>query len=133
MKRTTVGVCLALVLATALIAAQSQDPAGAPPKIADLSLTGCLTQGSGPTVFILQNARRNARDRSEQGLSYMLVDAAADLALQTHMNHEVMVTGAADAKVQAPPPGQKSNEKDLPKFSVKSLTEVADRCPAVDR
>lgn len=135
MKRTTVGVCLSLALATAMIAAQSQNPPPMPQQKAapDVTLTGCLTQGTGPTVFLLENARRNAADRSERGMSYMLVEAGEDLALRTHINHEVSVTGTADAKVQAPPPGQKPSEKDLPKFSVKTVTDVADRCTAVDR
>jgi hypothetical protein len=136
MKRTVVGLCLSLAFATVMVAAQTTPPpAQDQQKTPDQSLTGCLTQGSGPTVFILDNARRNASDRAEKGARYLIVEAGEDLGLKSHLNHEVTVTGAPEAKMLTTPPaaGQKPIEKDLPKFSVKTVTEIADRCMTAPR
>ena len=85
MKRFAIGLLASLAVATSLVAAQEQaKPAAAdqqknPP---DVSVTGCLTQGSGPTVFILDNARMNPRDQNEKAKSYLLVAATEDPRLR---------------------------------------------------
>ena len=130
MKRFATGLLASLAVATSLIAAQEPpkpaDPQKAPP---DVTLTGCVTQGSGPTIFILDNARMNPRDQNEKGKAYLLVAATEDLGFARQLNHQVSVTGIAEVKA-APPPaaGQKPTEKDLPKLTAKSLTQVADTC-----
>src|SRR5579864_2545476 len=134
MKRQLVGVLASVLAASALIAAQSgtTPPAqGAAAKAPDVTVTGCLTQGSSPAVFVLDNARQKPDDKTEKGQSYVIVAASEDLPLAANLNHEVSATGSADAKVTTPAPaGQKATEKDMPRFSAKSLTLVADRCTA---
>ena len=101
MKRFVTGLLASLAVATSLVAAQEQaKPATAdqqknPP---DVSITGCLTQGSGPTVFILDNARMNPRDQNEKAKSYLLVAATEDLGFANQLNHQVSVTGSRKSR-----------------------------------
>lgn len=134
MKRQVLGVLAGVLAASALIAAQSttgqstaaQDKAAAG---SESTITGCLTQGSSPSTFILENARQRPDDKTEKAQSYVVVAATADLPLTANLNHEVSVTGSADASTMAPPAaGQKASEKDMARFSAKTLTLVADRC-----
>lgn len=138
MKRFAIGFLASLAVATSLIAAQQQaKPATADPQQKnppDVSVTGCLLQGSAPTVFILDNARMNPRDQNEKAKQYVLVAATEDLGFATHLNHQVSVTGIAEIKTPPmPPAGQKPTEKDLPKLTAKSLTQVADTCTPASR
>jgi len=137
MKRFAISLFSTLAVATALVAAQNQPPAAKAPSQsagADSSVTGCLIQGSGPTVFILDNARMNASDKNEKGKTYLLAAAAEDVNFRAQVNHEVTVTGTAETKVApVPPAGQKVAEKDLPKLTAKSITQVADTCTMASR
>jgi hypothetical protein len=133
MKRQLIGLACALAAST-LVAAQSgsQNP---PPddqqKPPEVTLTGCLTQGSGPTVFIFDNAKTDPKSVSEKGRTFLVVEATEDLGLARHVNHEVALMGQAEAKmVPPPPPGQTPVEKDLPKFQVKTLKMVSESCTA---
>jgi hypothetical protein len=138
MKRQVIGVLASVMAASALIAAQSgttPPPQSATAKpSSDVTVTGCLTQGSSPAVFILDNARQNADDKTEKAQSYVIVAASEDLPFAANLNHEVSVTGSADAKVTTPAPaGQKPAEKDMPRFSAKNVTLIADRCTSQTR
>ena|SRR5215471_866832 len=137
MKRFAMGLLASLVVASSVIAAQEQakPPAGDPQKNPpEVTLTGCVTQGSGPTVFILDNARANPRDQNEKGKAYLLVAATEDLGLAKHLNHQVSVTGISEVKMPATPPaGQKPAEKDLPKLTAKTVTMVSDTCTPASR
>jgi hypothetical protein len=135
MKRLVISMLGSLAVATTLVAAQNQPKPQTPPNNpSDVTLTGCVTQGSSPTVFLLGNARMNAHDTNEKGKDYVLVAATEDLSFKTHLNHEVTVTGNAEMKAAViPPAGQKANEKDLPKLTAKSVTEVADTCTMASR
>ena len=138
MKRTVIGWIVGVVAATSLVAAQgaqtAQSAATTTPndpqqKTADVSLTGCVIQGSSPTVYILDNARLKSDDANEKAKIFVLVNQVEDLDLKGHINHEVTVTGVAEAKTPpVPPAGQKVAEKDLPRFTAKALVMVADRC-----
>jgi hypothetical protein len=139
MKRQVLAVFVGTCLATALVAAQGAGSAAqgaaqqpqASEQAKDVTVTGCVIQGSGPTVFILDDARTNPQDQNEKSRQYVLVAASEDLSLKTHLNQEVRVTGIAELKTPpTPPAGQRVQEKDLPKFTAKSLTMVADRCTA---
>lgn len=139
MKRKLMYLPVVLAAATGFVAAQGavklSSVSFAPQqtqKPADVTLTGCVTQGSAPSVFILDNAKMNASDQKEKGKVYLLVPEGEDLGLAHHVNHEVSVTGIADSK-PAPPAGQKVVEKDLPKFSAKSLVMIADKCQVAAR
>ena len=136
MKRVAMGLLASLVVATTVIAAQEQakPPAADQTKPADVTITGCVTQGSSPTTFILDNARMNPRDQNEKAKSFLLVASTEDLGLAKHLNHQVSVTGSADTKMAPPTPaGQKPAEKDLPKLTAKSVTQVADTCTPASR
>jgi hypothetical protein len=135
MKRQLLGVMGAVVVASALVLAQqagtaqstAQTPAA--PKGSDVTVTGCLIQGSDASTFLLDNARTATQSRTEKGQTYMLVASGEDLGFAQQLNHEVSITGSADQKT--PPPvaaGQKVNEKDLPKLNASALTMVSDRC-----
>lgn len=133
MKNFLTGMLGSLAVATTLVAAQAPKEQ-AKQQPAEVSVTGCVTQGSGPTVFILDNARMNAKDMNEKGKTYLLVAGTEDLMLRSHVNHEVTVTGTAESKMApVPPAGQKINEKELPKFTAKSLTQVSDTCTTTAR
>ena len=85
-----------------------------------------------PTVFLLDNARVNTQDPSEKGRTFVIAPATEDLNISTHLDHEVTITGKAEDKVvPTPKPGEKVDEKDLPKLQASGLTMVADRCTGV--
>ena len=122
--------CAALTVAT--LAAQNQTPPTAPQQspVPDVTLTGCVIQGSSPSVFIFDNARKNPKDKTEKGVRYVIVAVGEDLPLRGNLNHEVEIMGQAETKVL--PPGKPVEEKDLPKFSAKSITLVSNTCSAPD-
>jgi hypothetical protein len=137
MKRQIIGVLVSMFAAAALVAAQAQGGAAPAPKMPqtqkapDTSLTGCLIQGSSPTVFLLDNARHDPKDKTEKAARYALVAGTEDLNFARHLNHEVTIAGAAEQKTV--PAGQKIAEKDLPKLTAKQLTMVSDTCTAASR
>jgi hypothetical protein len=123
--------CAAITVAT--IAAQNQTPPTQTPQQSpkpDVTLTGCVIQGSGPTVFLFDNARKNPKDKTEKGTRYVIVAVGEDLPLRSNLNHEVELMGQAETKTL--PTTGKVEEKDLPKFSAKSLTLVSNTCSAPD-
>jgi len=132
MKRFLGASIASLALAVTVAAAQTpppQDPSKDQQKVPEITLQGCVIQGSGPTVFILNNARVKPDDKNEKAQTFVIVAGTEDLMLKNHLNHEVTVTGNAEAKVApVPPAGQTVAEKDLPKLTAKSLTMVSDRC-----
>ncbi len=133
MKKMITGVFGSLVVATSIVAAQASQTPAQQMKPMEVTITGCVTQGSGPSVFILDNARANAKDTNEKGKTYLLV-AAEDVSFRNHVNHEVTVTGAAESKVApVPPAGQKVSEQDLPKLTATSVTMVAETCTPLSR
>ena len=113
-----------------------QDPASPQtpqkPAVAEVTLTGCLVQGSTPAVFIFENARKDPKSTTEPAVKYIVLASTEDLNLRTHLNHQVRISGLPDGKV-APPTTQKVEEKDLPKLSAKSVTMVADTCATPSR
>jgi hypothetical protein len=147
MKRHVLSVTVASMFATALIAAQGtsqqqqqqQQQQREQQRGQEVTLTGCVTQGSSPTVFLFEGSREGAQgaagsaqqqqQRAAEKKSYVLVAGTEDLQLKNHLNHEVRITGMAENKTPpTPPAGQKVEEKDLPKLTAKSITMVADRC-----
>ena len=88
MKRQTIGVftslAVAAILVTAQVSAQSTPPQPQQPqqeKQMEVTLTGCLIQGSGPTVFVLDKAKKNPTDRDEAGQSFVVVSKVEDVDL----------------------------------------------------
>jgi len=121
-------VCFAVAAAfgmTRILAAQESQL----PKFEEVSLTGCLVQGSGPSVFILENARANPRDDAEKGWDYLLVTNSASISFREHLNHEVTVSGKAEKKTyEEPPSREKIEESELPKLVATKVTQVATTC-----
>jgi len=105
-------------------------PPSADPK-APLSLTGCLIQGSGSTVFILDNARLDPADRSEKGKTYLIASSGTALDFEHQLNHEVRVTGTTSEKAPPSPAAGKLDEKLLPTLSAQSLTSISNSCMQV--
>ena len=142
MKRLLIAA--AVVLGTTSTFAMQQPPAQQPPaqaaaapeqreqKAPEIALTGCLVQGSAPTVFVLENAKKDAKSDTEKGVSYIIVASSPDLNLRTHLNHEVTISGQGDGKT-APATGTKFEEKDLPKLTAKNVTMVSNTCALLAR
>ena len=102
------------------------------PAVAEITVTGCLVQGSTPAVFIFENVRKDPKSTTEPALKYVVIASTEDLNLRNHLNHQVRISGVPDGKV-APPTTSKVEEKDLPRLSAKSVTMVADTCSAPTR
>jgi len=122
--------CLALGIG--VVAAQNP-PTQNPPstqdqKMPEVTLTGCLVQGSSPAVFIFENAKKDPKSTTEKPGKYVVVAATEDLNLRAHVTHEVRITGLTDNK-PVPLPNQKVEEKDLPKLSATALTMISNTCP----
>ena len=140
----TVVTTLAAVLAITLSTAASQtSQATAPQKQTppEVVLTGCIIQGSSPTVFIFANAKKEPNSATEKGVRYLLASVVEDVDLRTHLNKEVRIVGEVDVKVSADPvtappvppvpPMPTDPEKTLPKLTAKSVTMVSDTCQLV--
>ena len=126
-------------------AAQSQDKPG------DVTLTGCLVQGSTPNVWILENAKASTDPATAKGKSYVVaVTGAADL--KPHLNHQVRIVGteaaassSSSSSAPSSPPAQpgassqpgapaassaSKGEASFPRLSARTVTMVAATCPA---
>jgi hypothetical protein len=140
---TTLAAVLAITLGTAAAQATqtaqttqaaptTQEPQKQMPP--EVTLTGCVVQGSSPTVFILDNAKKDPASTTEKGVRYVLASAVEDVDLRTHLNHEVRIVGEVDIKVSADPvtppvpPVPPDPEKNLPRLKAKSVTMVSDTC-----
>ena len=100
-------------------------------KDLDVTLTGCIIQGSGPTVFVLDNAKNASQSAAEKGKTYVLASSGEDVDFVKNINHKVTVSGSAETKTAPmPQPGQKVNENDLPKLKAKTVVSIADSCTA---
>lgn len=147
MMRNLFATVAAFALAGALVAAQDPTPAApapqapaAPPaasqpptpeppaQLENQILTGCLLQGSDPNVFILDNARVSTQPTTVPGKSYVVT--MTDIGgLRAQLNHQVRITGKAEDKVlPAAKPGEKADEKDLPKLTASAVTSIATTC-----
>jgi hypothetical protein len=159
MKRTLMGLFASVVLAGTIVAAQDpaapgQQPPSSPPaaprqqppmppsappaaaaaadqKAPDVTITGCLVQGSGPNVFILENAKSSTAAATEKGQKYVLDTASgAKVEFKSHLNHQVRIVGMADTKAAGQAAAPSSTEKDWPKLSARTVTMIADTCPS---
>ena len=141
MKRliTTLGVCLAFGAGASAMQQQAAPPdpqaqtQPQKPTTEEITLTGCLVQGSTPTVFIFDNARKDPKSPTEKPVKYIVVAGPQDLNLRPHLNHEVRIVGVWDGKTAPTPTTGKVEEKDLPRFTAKTVTMVSDTCTPVAR
>src|SRR5262245_3715853 len=149
MKRAALSLMLSFAVAGSLYAAQAQQPAAppsAPPsapavgapasqdKTSDITVTGCLIQGSSPSVFVLEDAKMSTAAATDKGKSYVVVvTGSADL--KPHLNHQVRIVGAEGAAsaasgAAAPASAGKSEEASFPRLNARTVTMVANTCPA---
>jgi hypothetical protein len=153
MKRAALSLMLSFAVAGSLYAAQapSQQPASPAPaapapaaaaaqaaqdKAVDITLTGCLIQGSSPTVFVLEDAKTSTAAATDKGKSYVVVvTGAADL--KPHLNHQVRIVGTEGAAIKVTPtPGgaqvevKPTDEAGFPRLNARTVTMVANTCPA---
>jgi len=169
MKQTILGVLASVAMSGAIVAAQdgrapspgespSQPPAAAASQPApreqaapaaaaatESTVTGCLVQGSGPTVFLLQDAKMSAAAPAagasaslDRGTTYRLEaeSGAKAVDFKTYLNRQVSITGKLDAKapmiaMPAEDGAKKIDEKTLGKLTATSLTKLADTCSAI--
>jgi hypothetical protein len=140
MKRliTTFAVCLSVGVGASAMQQQAQTPPPDPqaqtpqkPPTQEITLTGCLIQGTTPTVFIFDKARKDPKSPTEKAVKYVVVPNAADLNLRPHLNKEVQIVGVWDGRTA--PATDKVEEKDLPRLTAKSVTMVADTCTPAAR
>ena len=133
---TTLAAVVALTLGTAA-SQTSQTTAPQKQTPPEIVLTGCVVQGSSPTVFIFDNAIMDASSATEKGVRYLLASVAEDIDLRTHLNHEVRIVAQMETNVSADPvtpqvpPVPPDPEKALPKLTAKSVTMVSDTCQLV--
>ena len=103
-------------------------------KATDITVTGCLIQGSAPNVWVLENAKMSTAAATDKGKSYVVVvTGAADL--KPHLNHQVRIVGAESAASRPPAPSARrprrsTDEASFPKLNARTVTMVANTCPA---
>lgn len=95
-------------------------------EAAEATLTGCLVQGSGPNVFILENAKTSATDKTE-GKSYVVMAAGSTVDLRGQLNRQVRVVGATGAMAS---PGQSSTPSAQPGQSPSSSATPSSQSPS---
>ncbi len=135
---TGIGVCCAvgLNMAAVLVQTTPPPPTAKPPlqtpakqTEAEVTVTGCLVQGSAANVFILQNAKRDPLSTTEKAARYVVVPATEDLVLKPHLSHQVRILGVPDGRPQpTPQAGAPLDEKLVPALNAKSLTMVSPSC-----
>ena len=142
---SALAVTFAIASGAAILSAQQTTPPPTPPTAAapqtpqgtpatpDLKVTGCLVQGSGPTVFIIENAKKDSKSTEEKGVSYMVVSTVSGVNLRDHLNHQVEISGKADTKPAPVTGAAKIEEKDLPTLTAKTVTLVSNTCSAPAR
>jgi hypothetical protein len=93
------------------------------------TLTGCLRQGSGESVFLLRGAT-GADDSGPR--DYLLVSVPSGLELSAALNHRVAIVGDVHAAADGPepPPGANTVEKALRRLAVQSMNEIEASCAA---
>ena len=130
MKNTILAFSLCLAVATAFaMTAPVAGQESQPPKFKEVSLTGCLVQGTGPDVFIFENAKAEPRDATPKGWTYILASGDAAVSFREHLNNEVRIDGMAETKM-APSlaAGESVKESDLPKLKATKIVHVATTC-----
>ena len=135
MKSTITALAVILAVMSATVAAEArQEPVR---RVApEVVLTGCIVQGSSPSLFIFDNAKKDPTSTPEKGERYLLTVKGEALNLRAHLNHQVTVTGEVDLRVSAMPerrpspsdPTSAAGERTLPRLIVKSVTMVSDKC-----
>lgn len=162
MRRDLYSLLAAMAVAGTFVSAQSPAPASQDPAVTvqvqqpaasssaeekDTTLVGCLVQGSGPNVFIIENAKASSAAASDKGKSYVLAVApgAQSVDFRTQLNRQVRIVGMTEGgavtvsagaarpstTVETPSATVKIEEKDMAKFSTRTIARVGDTCVTV--
>jgi hypothetical protein len=106
----------------------SQAMPGDAPQTQELTVTGCVTEGTDAGVYILTNAVAKP-EMQNIPRAFRLTTDGADLDFTLHTNHQVQTTGRAELKPSPEPnPGGRVDPRDLPAFAVKTIQSVSERC-----
>jgi hypothetical protein len=108
--------------------AQQQQQTPPPPERPEITVTGCLTHGSMPSVFILENAKSPTGTTQETATRYLVLAETKDVDLLKHVNNEVQLKGAQEGVI--PPPEKQREENSLPKLRATALLLVSNTCAA---
>ena len=163
MRRDLYSLLAALAVAGTFVSAQDPAPASQDPAVTvqvqqpaassasdskDTTLVGCLVQGSGPNVFIIENAKASSAPASEKGKSYVLAVAPGSTSIdfRTQLNRQVRIVGLTEGgavtvassgaarpstTVETPTATVRIEEKDMPKFSARTVARLGDTCVTV--
>ena len=94
----------------------------------DVTLVGCMVQGSSAQMFLFENAI-DPENKDAKPQTFKVVSQGEELDFTSHVNHRVQIVGVAETKAPPPPPpGGKVEEKDLPVLTVKTISHVATTC-----
>jgi hypothetical protein len=105
----------------------------------NVTLTGCLVQGSGTDAYLLQNVRGNkdkdAKDMQQatgtNPTTFAIVAASDKVDLAKQLNHQVEIKGKPETSAVTPPAGATTTTMpETPRFLASSIKSVADRCTA---
>jgi hypothetical protein len=107
-------------------AQQQQQQTPPPPERPEISVTGCLAQGSMPSVFILENAKSSSGTTQETSSRYVVLAESKAVDLLKHVNNEVQLKGSPEGVV--PPPEKQRDEKSLPKLRATALLLISNTC-----
>jgi hypothetical protein len=99
-----------------------------PAQTRDVTVTGCVTEGTDAGVYILSNVMAKPEIQNIPH-TFRLVGGDADLDFTLHMNHQVQASGRAELKFPPDPaPGGRIDPRDLPAFAVETIQSVSERC-----
>jgi hypothetical protein len=103
-------------------------PSRTPPPVEDVTLTGCVQEGTDAGVYILTNAV-NRGESKDLPRTFRLVSNGEELDFTLHANHQVNATGRAELKSPSDGrPGGRIDPRDLPTLAVKTIQTVSERC-----
>ncbi|MCC7186056.1 MAG: hypothetical protein IT185_07455 [Acidobacteria bacterium] len=130
MKSFMSALAVCLVAGAVSVWAQQQQQQQPPPQTErpEITVTGCLTQGSMPSVFILDNAKPAAATTGttqQTSTRYLVIAEGKDVDLLKHINNEVQLRGAPEGVI---PPPEKRDEKNLPRLRTTSLMLISNTC-----
>lgn len=107
-------------------AQQQQQQTPPPPERQEITVSGCLAQGSMPSVFILENAKSPTGTTQETSARYVVVAESKTVDLLKHVNNEVQLKGAPEGVI--PPPEKQRDEKSLPRLRASALMLISNTC-----
>lgn len=130
MKSFVSALAVCLVAGAVSMGAQQQQQQQPPPQTErpEITVTGCLTQGSMPSVFILDNAKPAAAatgTTQQTSTRYLVIAEGKDVDLLKHINNEVQLRGSPEGVI---PPPEKRDEKNLPTLRTTSLMLISNTC-----